>query len=393
MSPRTALSVAGAFLVFSACGYPGSADPDPGAEPGRPLPGLTAAERDRFDRGSAIFRRVFTPETGLGPLFNAASCATCHSEPVPGGGGPISELHATAFSAEDGFCDPLPDLGGPVYQEQVTAALRGALGVGREAVPDRVTGTGRRTTTRTFGFGLLDAVPDSVLLALADPDDADGNGISGRPNRFFDGRIGRFGRKALVPSLAEFNEAAFQVEQGVTTPNIPTEGTVGERPIPAGVDPLPEPEIDAESVALVNAYVSFLAPPAAQRLSGTARRGRDTFSRIGCASCHVPTLPTGDHPVGALAHREVAAYTDLLLHDMGPELADLCLGLVATPSEFRTEPLMGLRLSSRFLHDGRSASIEDAIRLHGGEAARSRDGFAALSRDDRAALLAFLRSL
>jgi CxxC motif-containing protein (DUF1111 family) len=388
MNPRVTLPRA-TVVVLSAAAL-GACAPPP--EPGDPLPDLTAEERDRFDRGRAVFERLFTPETGLGPLFNAASCATCHVDPAVGGNGAITERHASAF-LEDAFCDPLADVGGPVFQEQVTPALRAALGIDAEPVSDRATGTARRTTPDAFGFGLLDAVPDSVILAYADPDDADGDGISGRVNRFFDGRIGRFGRKALVPSLAEFNEGAFQIEQGVTTPNVLSEGTVGGQPMPEGVDPVPEPEIDAESIALVDAFVRFLAPPAPGPLGREAHRGRAIFTEIECASCHVPILRTRDHPVHALAHREVAAYSDLLLHDMGPELADICLGLVATPSEFRTEPLMGLRLAERFLHDGRATTIEEAIRMHGGEAARARDAFDALPDADRAALLAFLASL
>lgn len=373
-----------AAVLLGACARP--------PRPGEPLRGLTTEERDRFERGRVVFARIFTPETGLGPLFNAESCASCHLDPAAGGNGTITEVHASAH-LEGGFCDPLVEAGGPVFQERVTPALRAALGIDAEPVSDRATGVARRTTLDLFGVGLLDAVPDSVLLALADPDDADGDGISGRVNRFFDGRIGRFGRKALVPTLAEFNEGAFQIEQGVTTPNVPSEGTVGGRPIPDGVDPLPEPELDSASIALVDAFVRFLAPVAPKSFGSDARRGQTTFTEIGCASCHVPTLPTGANPVAALAHRNVKAYTDLLLHDLGPANADICLGLVATPSEFRTEPLMGLRFATRFLHDGRAAMLEEAIRLHGGEAARARDAFEALPEADRSSLLAFLRSL
>ena len=301
------------------------------------------------------------------------------------------EIHATA-SLPDGFCDPLADLGGPVYQQRVTPALKNALGIEAEPIPSKATAQARRTTPDLLGFGLLDAVPDSAILACADPADRDHDGISGRPNRFFDGRLGRFGRKALVPTLAEFNEGAFVAEQGVTTPAVPDEGTVGGQPIPPGVDPLSEPELDAQSLAFVNAFVRFLAPPAPPKLKGEAKRGRALFSKIGCAGCHVPRFKTSSSDVKALAHREVEAYTDLLLHDMGKELADICLGL-AGPSEFRTEPLMGLRFSEKFLHDGRASSIEEAIRLHGGEAAASRDRFAALPAKDRAALLAFLKAL
>jgi CxxC motif-containing protein (DUF1111 family) len=358
--------------------------------PGDPIRGLTRAQRDQFVRGRLVFNRTFTPESGLGPLFNADACGECHEAPVTGGVGDEVELHATAVLA-DGFCDPLVELGGPVFQQEVTPALKAAMGIDSEPVPSHAV-QGRRTTPDVLGFGLLDAVPDAAILAHADPDDRDHDGISGRPNRFFDGRLGRLGRKALVPSLAEFNEGAFQIEQGVTTPRVPDEGTVGGKPIPAGVDPLPEPELAAADVALTHAFVRFLAPPAPLKLSGEAKRGRTLFAKAGCTGCHVPQLKTGPSEVAALSERTIDAYTDLLLHDMGPELADICLGL-ASPSEFRTEPLMGLRFSETFLHDGRATSIEEAIRLHGGEGTASRARFEAMSSEDRNAVLAFLRAL
>jgi len=360
-------------------------------EAGNPLDGLTGDQRDRFKKGRVVFNQDFTPKTGLGPLFNGTGCASCHNEPVPGGGGSFTQVNASVLHP-NGFCDPLADRGGPVFQLSVTPALKAALGIDAEPIPpgaDR----GKRTTPDVFGFGLLDAVPESTILALADPEDADGDGISGRVNRFFDGRVGRFGRKALTPRLAEFTEGAFHFEQGVTVPNFLGEGTVGGQPIPPGVDPLPEPEVSAELVALTDAYVRTLAPAKAKDLGGTTKRGQQMFSTIGCAKCHVPSLRTGDHPIQALANRQFPAYTDLLLHDMGSELADICQGLVATASEFRTEPLIALRLARRYLHDGRASSIEQAVQLHGGEAARSRDAFRALSGSDRKALLKFLSTL
>ncbi len=360
-------------------------------ELGDPLRGLDADQRSQFDRGRAVFDQVFTAETGLGPLFNGTACATCHAQPVSGGDGPISEIHATVFRA-GGFCDPLVERGGPVYQQQFTQALRDSLGLSSEPIPAEAA-RATRTTPDVFGFGLLDAVPNATIMALADPDDADGDGISGRVNRFFDGRMGRFGRKALIPTLAEFNEGAFPIEQGVTVPNSQSEGTVGGAPIPPGVDPLPEPELNAGLVALTDAFVRFLAPPEPTKLTNEGRRGEQLFTEIGCASCHIPTLKTGDHPVSALANKEFAAFTDLLLHDMGSGLADICLGLVAEPSEFRTEPLIGLRFAQRFLHDGRARTVEEATVLHGGEAAASRNAFQALSESDRQAVLAYLGSI
>jgi CxxC motif-containing protein (DUF1111 family) len=360
-------------------------------QPGSPVDGLTDDQRDRFKQGRVVFNQLFTPPSGLGPLFNHVGCANCHNEPVPGGSGAFTQVTASVLNA-DGFCDPLADRGGPVYQLKVTPALKAALGIDAEPIPPEAD-QGKRTTPDVFGFGFLDAVPDSTILALADPDDADGDGISGRVNRFFDGRIGRFGRKALTPTLAEFNEGAFHIEQGLSVPAFLTEGTAGGTPIPAGVDPVPEPEVSAELVAHTNAYVRMLAQARPLTLDGTARRGQQLFSSIGCAKCHTPLLRTGDYPIQVIANRPFAAYTDLLLHDMGPELADVCQGLVALPSEFRTEPLMGLRLVRRYLHDGRATSLEQAVELHGGEAGGSRDAFRALPAADRRALIRFLGTL
>jgi CxxC motif-containing protein (DUF1111 family) len=361
-------------------------------ELGEPLRDLTRDERARFEAGRIEFERVFTPEQGLGPLFNADSCAECHEDPIAGGPGDEVEVHVAAFDPATTSCDPLADRGGPVIQQVTTPALKATLGIDSEPVPAAATARADRSTPDLFGFGLLDAVPDAAIEALADPNDRDGDGVSGRPNHFFDGRLGRFGRKALVPTLREFNAGAFVIEQGITNPDAPTEETIGGEPLPAGVDPAADPEIGAEAVALANDFVRLLAPPAPQPLRGEARHGRSIFVRIECQRCHVPSLKTGDNPVKALRHREVFAYTDLLLHDMGPELADICLG-EATPSEFRTEPLMGLRLATSFLHDGRAKGLEEAIRLHGGEASRSRTRFEALSTKERESLLAFLRSL
>ena len=363
-------------------------------QPGDPLRGLSAAERARFDSGRAVFDSTFTPQVGLGPLFNARGCAACHAAPVVGANGDAVERHAAVFHPDrPGLtCDVLAGQGGPVFQDSVTPALRAALGVDKEPLPAGVTTVAARTTPDVFGFGLLDAVSDSVILAHADPDDRNGDGISGRPNRFFDGRVGRFGRKALVPSLRQFNDGAFQIESGITSPSVPVEGTVAGDSFPAGTDPVPEPELDDRGLELNDAFVRLLAPPAPLKQSGEARRGRDVFERVGCTGCHVPTLQTGENPIAALSRKEVAAYTDLLLHDMGPELADICFAL-ATPSEFRTEPLMGLRLATQFLHDGRAKTPEQAIELHGGEGTKSRDLFRALPAADRAALVAFLKTL
>ena len=376
------------LTAVNALGGLGACPPSP--KPGDPLTGLTADELDRFNRGREVFERAFTPETGLGPLFNANACGECHEDPVTGGAGDEVENHI-ALLRSDGFCDPLADQGGPVLQLFATPALKAALGIDKEPVPDGVV-RALRTTPDLLGFGLLDAVPERTILALADPDDRNRDGVSGRPNRFFDGRLGRFGRKALVPTLAEFNAGAFVFEQGITTPAIPSEESIGGQAIPPGVDPVAEPELSQSDLDLANDFVRFLAPPVRLPLDHEGELGRIVFGSIGCASCHVPSLSTGPNRVRALSDRTVEAYTDLLLHDMGAERGDICLGL-ALPQEFRTEPLMGLRLAHSFMHDGKAKSIEEAIRLHSGEATGARNRFARLSPARRAAVLKFLESL
>jgi CxxC motif-containing protein (DUF1111 family) len=366
---------------------------------GRPLSRLTTAQLQRFGSGSAVFQTEFTPETGLGPLFNAVGCANCHEEPVVGGGGSNDpeeggediEVHATAFHG-GGRCDALPAMGGQVIQKQVTPALAEYLHIVAEPIPAAATDSGRRTTPDIFGFGLLDAVPEAAILAHADPLDRDGDGISGRPNRTADGRLGRFGRKAQAATLREFNAEAFVMEMGVTNAGFQTEQLVAGEPYPDGIDPLPEPEISAEQLDAADAFVRFLAPPPPVPLDALSSLGAMLFRRVGCASCHVPVLVTGANPIAALRFREVRAYTDLLLHDMGPNLADICLGQ-AQPSEFRTEPLMGLRFATAFLHDGRAATIGKAIALHGGEGQRARNRFLRLTAFERLALARFLRTL
>ena len=375
--------VAALFLLLLA----GCAKP---VKPGDPVPGLTRDQRDRFARGKVVFDRTFTPATGLGPLFNSTGCGECHEDPAAGGRGDEIEVHATAFHAP--ACDPLVQEGGPVVQQHTTPALKQALGIDSEPFPPSATARAHRTSPVVFGRGLLDLVPDSAILSYADPDDRNHDGIRGRPARSLDGRIGRFGRKALVPTLREFNAGAFPTETGVTDPEQPTEENIGGKPIPPGVDPLAEPEITQEALALADDFVRFLGAPTPAKLGKDGRRGRDLFSQIGCASCHIPTLRTGASPIAALAYREFPAYTDLLLHDMGAELADICLGS-ATPRDFRTEPLLDLRDAKTFLHHGQAATLEQAVERHGGEAAGVRDRFKALPVADRNAIVAFLKSL
>ena len=379
------------FLSLSLCGCKTQKEP----MLGEPLAGLTREQRMEFREGKELFERVFKPRTGLGPLFNSTSCAECHEHPTTGGSGDEIEVHATRFTAPNS-CDPLFDQGGPVIQQDATPLLR-AMGILKEEVPRSATGQGRRSTPPLFGFGLVDAIPEASILAHEDPSDANHDGISGRANRAIDGRLGRFGRKAAVATLFDFNAGAFPQEQGVTTPLSPVEETINGTPIPAGTDPAPDPEVSVEDINKVTRFTRFLAPPPRQAFTNVhdqylAKRGEELFHRLQCAVCHVPAMKTGPNEVRALDRKTVRLYSDLLLHKMGPELADICLGQ-AHPSEFRTEMLMGLRFREHFLHDGSAKTVQEAIERHGGEAQCSRERFKALNDGHKKALLKFLESI
>jgi len=360
------------------------------AEPGQPVPGLTSVQLALFERGRLIFEKEWPDSEGLGPTFNAEGCARCHNNPVTGGFSGRGVTHATAWDGQR--CNDLSAVGGPVFQENFTAAAIAAFGDSLEVPDPSATAIAERSTPDLFGFGLLDAVPEATLRLLEDPNDRNRDGISCRVHRTADGRVGKFGRKGQVPDLDPFNAEAWIMEQGITNPVFMFEQLPNGRPFPDGTDPSPEPELSQDSLDAANAFIRFLAPPVTLPTDGEGMRGKGIFGVIGCDNCHIPVLKTGKHPVDALSQKHVAAYTDLLLHDMGPELADICFN-DAQPQEFRTEPLMGLRFSTEFLHDGRVRTINEAILLHGGEAATVRDRYAQLSERDRTAILKFLSTL
>lgn len=360
-----------------------------------PLPGLTPEERAAFLRGDEEFGRRFTAADGLGPIFNDVSCASCHSG--DGRGDPRNIL----IRVGDPSNDYLALLGGPQIQNR---ALPGAVA---ERVPEGYP-LSRRLPPPVFGVGLIEAIPDAAILALADPDDLDGDGISGRPNwvtppAYVHGAgpaLGRFGRKAQVSSLLEQVVEAYHQDMGITSTQRPLENLNPLAPdVTLAADRVPDPEVSDATVAAVVHYIRTVAPPAPGRLTPQRREGETTFHTIGCAQCHVPTLRTGASPIGAIASRDVTLYSDLLLHDMGEGLADNRPDGSATGREWRTAPLWGLRLVPRFLdgrgfylHDGRARTIDEAIRWHGGEAQRARDAYTALSDPQRAALLSFVES-
>lgn len=372
------------------------AEPEPPAAPGESLPGLSTGERGRFLLGRALFERLATADEGLGPLYNGERCSDCHDQPVTGGSGVqrVRVLKATRF--EDGRCDLLRDVGGDNIQRRATDLLKDH-GLGPEEVPEAATATALMTGPPLLGLGLLEAVPEAVLEEWADPDDRDGNGISGRLPRLADGRAARFGRKGDAATVEDFVDTALRFELGFTTYRHPGEEPRNGTPVPPAADPMPDPEIDAPTMGHITDFVRFLAPPAPeQELSGAARdtveQGEALFGQIGCTSCHRQELRTGESASEALAERTLRPYSDLLLHDLGAELADVC-GPDAAPGELRTAPLWGLRHRARLLHDGRATDIAGAVGAHGGEAAAARDAFQSLPEEAKRAVIRFLRSL
>jgi CxxC motif-containing protein (DUF1111 family) len=382
--------LASAALLAVACGRNRS----PTAPPGEPLPGLTDADLAAFRAGQAQFNRVFTPEDGLGPLFNENQCSACHTDPAAGGTGGTRVVKATRFTPPDS-CDHLSSSGGENIRAQATPAAR-ALGISRESAPPDATAQGRFTPPPLFGLGLVELIPEEAILRRADPTDADRDGISGRPGRTAQGTLGRFGRKAETATLMDFTALALRFEMGLTTPVTPVESGFQGRPLPPGADPVAEPEVDATVLMQLVQFVRYLAPPARAE-HGAAHRdsveqGEQVFQSLGCGLCHVRSMQTGPSAIAALDRKTVHLYSDLLLHDMGPGLADVC-GVGAAPSEVRTELLMGLRHRDTFLHHGRATELTEAILVHGGEAQRSRDAFEGLGPQARLFLLAFLKSL
>ncbi len=380
--------------LLAACGTQG-VEVAGSADVGDPMPGLDAAQMVRFEAGRAGFDRRFTPRDGLGPRFNENSCNACHTQPADGGTGETIVTKATRYV--DGRCDLLVHQGGENVRLRVTPEAS-TLGAGRPPVPEEATETIRLTIPFLYGMGLVDAVDERAIEGRADPDDRDGDGISGRVGVDPEGRPARFGRKADSATLEDFVVGAFRLEMGVTSPAYPDEAQAGALPaVPEGTDLAPDPEIDQATVDGVTDFVRFLAPPARVEpadpdRAASAARGQELFGQLGCTSCHVPEMITGASPVSALAHKRFALYSDLLLHDMGEGLSGTCAA-GASPTEYRTEPLLGLRHRKIFLHDGRVSRVIDAILSHGGEAEKARAAFAALDRLRQEDLIRFLDTL
>jgi CxxC motif-containing protein (DUF1111 family) len=362
-----------------------------------PVEGLTNSESRQFLAGDIAFNDdVFTSESGLGPTFVATSCASCHAG--DGKGHPFSTL--TRFGQPGPGMNLFLGLGGPQLQN------RALPGFDPEKIPPGATFS-RLTPPANTGLGFLELVPDEDILAMSDPDDIDGDGISGVPNwavppqyailfpnsiSMNGNYIHRFGKKASVYNLLHQTVSAYNQDIGITSvfnPNDPFSGLETE------------PEIDINTINDVVFYLQTLKAPIPRNTEGNkVIQGKVLFNQINCAGCHKPTLKTGFSIVESLSNKEFHPYTDLLLHDMGPALDDGYTEGNAETYEWRTPALWGLGLSPDsqggeffLMHDGRARSIEEAISQHGGEAIHSRTQYDMLSEAEKDALLTFLNSL
>jgi CxxC motif-containing protein (DUF1111 family) len=419
---------------------------DPGvrggpAGAGAPLPELTSAERAFFEAGRAAFLELGAVKDGLGPRFNLDSCAGCHAQPAPGGSSPFVNPQV-ALATEAGATNIVPSfisLHGPVREVRLKFKPDGTRdgGVhnlytiaGRSdapgcvlAQPDFEGQAARqnvvlRIPTPVFGAGLIEAISDETIMANLEAERSNraAMNILGRPNRqgpgvttsSDDGSITRFGWKAQTKSLVIFAGEAYNVEQGVTNELSPTERDETPaclfRAAPEDHTRLDaSTALDAASdVTKFAIFMRFLAPPAPAAETPASARGRIVFSEIGCALCHTPSLTTTRSSSAALSEQPVRLYSDLLLHRMGPRLADDIVQGAAGPDEFRTAPLWGLGQRIFLLHDGRTTDLVEAIEAHASkgnrrfppsEANAVLARFHALGKAERADLLIFLRSL
>ncbi|WP_261389776.1 di-heme oxidoredictase family protein [Halomonas denitrificans] len=418
-----------------------------------PLGNMSMTKRLDFSVGNSFFRNpwVVAPAStdardGLGPLINTNSCQGCHikdgrGHPPADGEPPVSlflRLSVPATTADDQElvrrtgAVPVPHYG----RQLQTAAIPGAtpeadmvrslspreitfddghqvtLAVPTYHIEDPAYGdlpetllTSPRVAPPMIGLGLLEVVDEDQLLQWEDPDDSDADGISGRANRVWDVRqqetvLGRFGWKAGEPSVEQQSLHAFAGDMGLTsrlaaaTDCMPGQGC---EDFPDGGDP----EVSDEVADFVTFYASSLAVPQRRNMQDPAvQAGARQFNELGCAACHRPSLTTPEDTARPeLAGQTLWAYTDMLLHDMGPELADGRPEYQADGNEWRTPPLWGIGLAQQvnpqagFLHDGRARTLEEAILWHGGEALAARDRYRALAQQERAQLLEFLNSL
>lgn len=399
-----------------------------------------------FFTGNSLFNQNWvtapastTARDGLGPLFNARSCSGCHFKDGRGrapefdGEKSSGLLFRLSVPGTDDFGNNLPEpIYGGQFQDGVIQGIdvEGSIKVTYTPVnimyadgttitlqkPDYLFSdlnygamvsnvqVSPRVANQMIGLGLLDAVPESTLLSYADENDSNADGISGKPNYVYDIetgtiKLGRFGWKSNQPNLKQQVAGAFSGDMGITSSLFPDENC------PSGVDCETlanggSPEISDENLEKVAIYSATLAVPARRDFDEqNILEGKQLFESINCTACHISVMQTGSYPIKALENQTIHPYTDLLLHDMGPELADNTPDFKATGNEWRTAPLWGIGLiktvnnHTNLLHDGRARNIEEAILWHAGEASKAKEAFMQLSLEERTKLIDFIKSL
>ena len=370
----------------------------------RPVAGISAEAAAAYHRGRTLFDKPFTPDEGLGPLYNNISCKACHG--FPNSGGASAEALTVIAGEYNGAPVTLKEDGGPVISD------RAVQGVPIEALPLQTVAISKRISPPTYGEGLIEAIPAKAILAALLPSEArTALGIRGRANWDFN-QIGRFGWKAQTGDMVSFTVTAANFEMGLSSPQRPYEFFPNMAPqahaSPAAYAKSPvvkaffdargpaarKPDLSAQEVDDLTAFQRYQAPPPPLALTAQARDGGALFNRVGCVECHTPAFQTGPNKIGIPEGLDVALYSDLLLHDMGAELAD---GIRwqgrAGSQDWRTPTLWGLRFRQRFMHDGRASSLEDAIQWHGGEGQAVTDAYNRLAAGEKDSLRAFLMSI
>jgi CxxC motif-containing protein (DUF1111 family) len=401
----------------------------------QPSANLTPADIALHDAGNDGFEDVFDDVRGLGPHFNNPSCEGCHEAngrgSLPAPGHPLTTMllrvSLPGVGANGGVI-PVPGFGDQLQPNGVAPVPGEAVVKVTNTTTSGRYGDGTTFTLRkpiftltkphlplpagvlvsprvappNFGLGLLEAIPASTLSALSDEFDLDHDGISGKVNVAWDAinhspAVGRFGLKSNTPSLRQQSAGAYNGDMGVTTSLFAPESCEGLYPSCAAH----AAEVDDSILSVVTFYVQSLGVPARRNMNDlTVRLGQALFSSIGCARCHVPKLQTGTLAgVPSVSNQTIRPFTDLLVHDMGPGLADNRPDFLASGREWRTTPLWGVGLTqvvnpgSGYLHDGRARTLPEAILWHGGEALLARETFRLLPSTLRGALVRFLESL
>jgi CxxC motif-containing protein (DUF1111 family) len=379
---------------------------------GGPIAGLTSGQMTHFTTGQTQFNFPWDPVHGLGPVFTQTNCNLCHIKtatagPISGGFNGNSQFFSTLFGTlnSDGSFNPLLNEGGPLLQKFSVSKFISGCPLPGEIIPGDATIIAKHMPPALFGDGLIDSIPDNAILANVG---SKGFGINGVANMVQDytgvTRVGHFGLKAQFASLLQIVGEAFGHDLAITNPIVPVEDLPqGKQPPMACIKrSVPNDPQGVETIQIFD-FLVYLAPvtPGAGNSNGQA-----LFTSVGCALCHNPTYTTGqavsiptdfsnhfNGPITALSNQTVNLYSDLLLHDMGPGLADNIPQGLATGSQWRTAPLWGLSQRTAFLHDGRAKDVNTAIQDHGGEATQVLANFNALSPSDQADLIAFISSL